>query len=320
MQNRPNRQTIVSDVFNFPSDLYIFQGIINMFKDKPGNPQHRLELVPSRDTITIHIEDVEAALTSDVAFISLSHVAFKSAFKYDINQVTTLAHKAGALTLWDLSHSVGVVPLKLNQWNVDLAIGCTYKYLNGGPGSPAFLFIREDLQQELISPIWGWFAAESPFEFSHHFKPARNISRFRIGTPPMLSMKAIEPSVDILLEAGIDKIWEKSVTQTSYLIYLASKWLLPVGFRIGSPINPNDRGSHISIRHPNAYQICQAMIQSDPPNVRIIPDFREPNNIRLGIAPIYTTYSDIHRAMDRIRTIAEEKVYLSHSSKRTGVT
>jgi kynureninase len=263
---------------------------------------------------------VEAALKSDVALVSLSHVAFKSAFKYDIEQVTTNAHQSGALTLWDLSHSVGVVPLKLNQWNVDLAVGCTYKYLNGGPGSPAFLYVREDLQQELNSPIWGWFAAKSPFGFNQNFSPARDISRFRVGTPPMLSMKAIEPAVEILLEAGIDNIWEKSVAQTSYLIYLATEWLLPVGFCIGSPIDPNDRGSHVSLRHPNAYQICQAMIQSKSPAVCIIPDFREPDNIRLGIAPIYTTFSDINRALDRIRTIVDEKEFMLHSDKRIGVT
>ena len=320
LQSRPGSHTIVSDVFNFPSDLYILQGIIDMFSANHEGSSHRLKLIPTRDTITIHYKDVEDALSSDVALLSISHVAFKSAFMYDMDLVTALAHQVGALTLWDLSHSVGAVPLHLNQWNVDLAVGCTYKYLNGGPGSPAFLYVRKDLQPELVSPIWGWFAAQSPFEFNLNFAPAGDISRFRIGTPPMLSMKAIEPAVDILLEAGIDRIREKSVQQTNYLTYLASKWLLPLGFSLGSPTDPSIRGSHVSLRHPQAYQINQAMIKSTPPAVRVLPDFREPDNIRLGVAPLYTTFSDIHRAMDRIRVITGKRIFMEYSDKRVGVT
>lgn len=316
----PDRCTIISDVFNFPSDLYILQGIIDLLGGSHQDPNYNLKLIPSRDSITIHPGDVESALDQNVALLSLTHVAFKSAFMYDMARVTTLAHEVGALTLWDLSHSVGAVPLHLNEWNVDLAIGCTYKYLNGGPGSPAFLYVRKDLQSKLVSPLWGWFAAQTPFDFDLEFIPAEDISRFRVGTPPMLSMKAIEPGLDILLEAGIDRLREKSVKLTNYLLYLFSEWLQPLGFTLGSPNNSDIRGSHISIRHPQAYQINQAMIESTPPAVRVIPDFRAPDNIRLGVAPIYITFSDIYRAMDRIRVIAEEKIYEQYSDQRTGVT
>jgi len=315
LRARQGRQKIVSDVFNFPSDLYIFQGIIDLL-----GGQHQLELVPSRDGVSIHLDDLTAALDENTALLSLTHVAFKSAFMYDMKAVTALANDIGALTLWDLSHSVGAVPLELDEWGVDLAVGCTYKYLNGGPGAPAFLFVRKELQAELVSPIWGWFAAKSPFDFELDFMPAGDISRFQIGTPPMLSMKAIEPAVQILLRAGMDRLRRKSSHQTEYLIYLAREWLLPLGFSLGSPLDPAQRGSHVSLRHPEAFRINRALIESPPPALQVIPDFRSPDNIRLGIAPIYTRFTDIYRALDRIRTIVEGGIYLDYSMERLSVT
>jgi len=315
LRARPERKHIVSDVFNFPSDLYIFQGIIDLL-----NRGHKLELVPSQDSLSIETGDVVKALDSHAALLSLTHVAFKSAFMYDMAHITSLAHQAGALTLWDLSHSVGAVPLQLNAWDVDLAVGCTYKYLNGGPGAPAFLYVRKDLQSNLIPPTWGWFASQSPFDFELDFQPADDISRFRIGTPPMLSMKAIEPALDIHLDAGMDRLRLKSVQQTEYLIYLASEWLLPLGFSIGSPLDSAQRGSHVSLRHIDAYRISRAMIESPAPALRIIPDFRAPDNIRLGVTPLYTTYTDIYRALERVRLILEDKLYADYSDERLGVT
>ena len=315
LRAREDRAKILSDVFNFPSDLYVFQGIIDLLGGR-----HRLELVSSGDGLSIHPEDLYARLDADTALLSLTHVAFKSAFRYDMAQVTARAHQVGALTLWDLSHSAGAVPVALNQWNVDLAVGCTYKYLNGGPGAPAFLYVRKDLQTQLVPPTWGWFGAQAPFDFELEFKPSNDISRFRIGTPPMLSMKAIEPGLDLHLEAGIDRLWEKSVRQSEYLIGLARAWLLPLGFSLGSPLDPAQRGSHVSLRHPEAYRISRAMIESPPPAVRVIPDFRTPDNIRLGIAPIYTTFSDIHRALDRMRVIIQEKIFEKYPQERLQVT
>ena len=312
---RPERRKILSDVFNFPSDLYIFQGIIDLL-----GGQHYLELVPSSDTVSINDQDLQAALDQDTAVLSLTHVAFKSAFMYDMSWVTRQAHQVGALTLWDLSHSVGAVPIHLNEWDVDLAVGCTYKYLNGGPGSPAFLYVREDLQTQLSPPIWGWFAAQSPFDFDLDFKPADSISRFRIGTPPMLSMKAIEPALDIHLEAGIDRLRSKSIRQTEYLITLAKAWLLPLGFTLGSPSDPTRRGSHVSLRHPEAYRINQAMIHSPHSALHVIPDFRSPDNLRLGVAPIYTTFTEINRGLNRIREIVVTGEYKNYSWEREGVT
>jgi kynureninase len=317
LRYQEGRKAVISDEFNFPTDLYIFQGVIDLL----GN-QHRLELIRSADSITIKTGDVASSITEDTALVALTQVAFKSAFMYDIQEISALAHQAGALTLWDLSHSVGAVPLKLNDWGADLAVGCTYKYLNGGPGSPAFLYVRKDLQERLYSPIWGWFADQNPFAFNLDFTPAKDISRFQISTPHVLSMAGLEPALEIILEAGMDRIREKSIQQTEYLIFLAQEVLAPLGFQIGSPLDSSLRGSHVSLRHTEAYRICRALIDPLPEdtNLRVIPDFRAPDNIRLGIAPLYTSFEDIHRAILRLAEISAKELYQNYSREQLKVT
>jgi kynureninase len=312
---RPKRSNIISDELNFPSDLYILQGIIKLLGDR-----HLLELIPSSDGIMVEPEAIEKAIDQDTALVCLTHVAFKSAYMYDMAHVTKLAHQAGALALWDLSHSVGAVPLELGLWGVDLAIGCTYKYLNGGPGSPAFMYVRRELQEQLEQPMWGWFASEDPFAFELDFTPSKDLSRFRVGTPPMLSMLALEPALDITLEAGMDRLRAKSVRLCEYMIYLFDEWLVPLGFDLGSPRKSDLRGSHVSIKHPEAFRITRALIESPSPAVRVIPDFRTPDNIRLGLTPLYTTFDEVHRAMARIKTIVEEGIYKDFSDARRDVT
>lgn len=315
LQARPGRGKIVSDEFNFPSDLYIFQGLSEFMRG-----EHRLEVVRSGDGLTIDPVAVKTAIDEATALVSLTHVAFKSAFRYDMAQVTEMAHEAGALMLWDLSHSAGAVPLDLNGCNVDLAVGCTYKYLNGGPGSPAFLYVRSDLQQKLMQPMWGWFAAQAPFNFDLQFEPAADLSRFRVGTLPVLSMRAVEPALDLLLEAGMERLRAKSVQQSEYMIYLYDQWLVPLGFGLGSPRDAEQRGSHISLRHPQGYRITRALIEAQPPAVRVIPDFRTPDNIRLGIAPLYNSFADIWRAMLRLREIVQRREYERFPEQRLAVT
>ena len=311
------KKVLVSDELNFPTDLYVFQGLIDLL-----DAGHELKLIRSEDSITISDKNVGEAITDETALVALTQVAFKSAYMYDIGQITSLAHNHGALTLWDLSHSVGAVPLRLNEWDVDLAVGCTYKYLNGGPGAPAFLYVRRDLQNKLIPPIWGWFADKSPFAFNLEFTPADGISRYQISTPHILSMAGIEPALDLLLEAGMDRLRAKSIQQTEYLIKLAQDDLLPLGFSLGSPLDSERRGSHVSLRHPEAYRICRALITPQPEDttLRVIPDFRAPDNIRLGIAPLYTSYRDIYRALDRLKTIGEKEIYLNYSKTQLAVT
>ena len=309
------RTRIVTDELNFPSDLYILQGLV-----QDSGEGYELVIVSSRDGMTIDTGDLKAVIDDNTALVSLSHVAFKSAFRYSMKEITALAHDKGAMILWDLSHSIGAVPGELNESDADLAVGCTYKYLNGGPGSPAFLYVRKDLQEKLSSPIWGWFGEKNPFDFELKYRPGEGIKRFLAGTPPILALKTIEPTVDMLNEAGKDMIRKKSVSQSEYLLRLADKFLYPLGFQPGSPLDPEKRGSHVSLRHPEAYRICKALIDPEVGENVVIPDFREPDNIRLGITPLYTTYTEIFMAIREIRDIVENKLYLKYSVKKEQVT
>jgi kynureninase len=309
------RTRIVTDELNFPSDLYILQGLVKEFGEG-----YELVVVSSRDGMTIDTGDLKAVIDENTALVSLSHVAFKSAFRYSMKDITAVAHDKGAMILWDLSHSIGAVPGELNGSNADLAVGCTYKYLNGGPGSPAFLYVRKDLQDKLSSPIWGWFGERNPFDFELKYRPGEGIKRFLAGTPPILALKTIEPTLDMLNEAGMDRIRKKSVTQSEYLLRLAEKFLYPLGFHPGSPMDPEKRGSHISLRHPEAYRICKALIDPGVGDAVVIPDFRDPDNIRLGITPLYTTYTDIYRAILEIMGIVEDMLYLRYSPAKENVT
>jgi kynureninase len=308
---RPGRSRVVSDALNFPSDLYILQGCLRLLGDR-----HQLVLIPSQDGIEPDLQALNDAINEETALVTLSHVAFRSGYLYDAEAVTARAHTAGALVLWDLSHSVGAVPVDLDRWGVDLAVGCTYKYLNGGPGAPAFLYVRRDLQQEALSPIWGWFGRKSPFAFDLAYEPAEGMRRFLVGTPPVLSLLALEPALNLLSEAGMDRVREKSMRLTSYLIYLLDTVLAPLGFTLGSPRDPARRGGHVSLRHPEAYRINQALIQE----MGVLPDFREPDNLRLAPVALYTSFYEVWEAVDRIRRTVEDRCYQRYSAARLPVT
>jgi kynureninase len=308
---RPDRPKIVTDDLNFPSDVYIFQGLMGHF-----SPPRRVEIVKSPDGVHGPVEGLLAAMDQDTALVSLSHTVFKSAYTYDMAAITAHAHQMGALTLWDLSHSAGSVMVDLNGANVDLAVGCTYKYLNGGPGAPAFLYVRRDLQEQLANPISGWFGQKNAFAFGLDYEPAPGIHRFLTGTPPILSIAPIEVGVDMLLEAGMDRLRAKSVRQTEYLVALWREWLAPLGFTMNSPADPAWRGSHISLGHPDAWRIDQAMIE----DMDVLPDFRKPDNIRLGITPLYTTFTELHEAVMRIRRVVTGRLYEKYDAGVQGVT
>jgi kynureninase len=307
----PGRTTIVSETFNFPSDLYILQGCIHLM-----GGGHQLRLIPSSDGIHIDEDSFLESIDAGTALVVLSHVAFKSGYKFDIEKIAQKTHQVGALLLVDLSHSVGVIPIKLDRWGVDLAVGCTYKYLNGGPGSPAFLYVREELQPRLRSPIWGWFGQNKPFNFDLEYYPVDSIRRFLVGSPSILYLLGLEPALDVIQMAGIEQIRKKSMDLTSYLIYLVQEKLADLAFQLGTPLDPEKRGSHVSLRHPEGYRINQALIEE----MNVLPDFREPDHIRLGLAPLYTSFSDIWEAVDRIRKVVIEERYRNYSRERIGVT
>lgn len=306
LRTRPGRTSIVTDTLNFPTDVHVLEAAAT------ASPDVEVTIVDSQRGELADEEGIIAALDDTTALLSLSHVSFKSGYRYDMQRLTRAAHSVGALVLWDLSHSVGVVPIDLTE--VDLAVGCTYKYLNGGPGSPAFLYVHPDLA--IDNPIRGWWGHEEPFGFEFDYTPAAGIARFQTGTMPILSLTAIAPAVRLVAEAGIDTIRAKSVALGSLLIDLADEVLVPLGFSVASPRQAERRGSHVSLRHPGAWQVTQAMIA----DARVIPDFREPDNIRLGLAPLYTSFSDVHTAIHRIARLMQAGVHDTYPSSRRGVT
>jgi kynureninase len=309
---QPNRKRIITDTFNFPSDLYILQGITKLL----GNQHEIIRIGASDNDITPDLAALEAAINEDTALVTLSHVTFKSGYLYDMADITELAHRKGALVLWDLSHSAGSVPVELDKANADFAIGCTYKYLNGGPGAPAFLYVNRNIQNDVTSPIWGWWGQKDPFAFELDYQPAPGIQRFLIGTAPMLSTLAMEEALTLLIDAGIDSLRAKSILMTDYASYLTDQWLAPLGFSLGSPRDSARRGSHISIRHKEGYRINRAMIEE----MNVIPDFRAPDNIRLGFAPLYISFTDIWEGFDRIKRLIEEKRYEKYPKQKLTVT
>jgi kynureninase len=308
---QPNRKIIITDNLNFPSDIYILKSILKFF-----GSEFELKIINSPDGISIPIELIGSEIDDHTALVSLSHTAYKSGFVYPMKEITQLAHNVGAFILWDVSHSVGAVPFSLNEADVDFAVGCTYKYLNSGPGSPAFLYVKKDLQNKLENPISGWFSQRNQFDFDLDFLPDDSIKRFLTGIPPILSLAAIENGVDLILKAEIERLREKSVRQSEYFIELFDVILSPLGFRLNSPRTPTQRGSHISIGHNEGYRINYALIDK----MNIIPDFRVPDNIRFGIAPLYTSFVDIYTTIQRLQQIVNKKLYEKYSLERSSVT
>lgn len=305
------RKYIVTDDMNFPSDIYILQRVVAHF-----GGEFVLRIIPSPDGIHADMDALLTALDDSVALVSLSHTCFKSAYVYDMAKVCAAARAAGAITLWDLSHSAGAVVVELNQAGADLAVGCSYKYLNGGPGAPAWLFASTEMQRTLRNPIGGWMGQQDPFDFGLTYTQEPGIRGFLTGTPSVLALAAIEPGVDLLLEAGMERLRAKSMRQSEYLITLWQKELAPLGFTLNTPRDVALRGSHVSLGHVEGWRIDQALIHER----NTLPDFRQPDNIRLGIAPLYNTFSEVHAAIQALKAIVEEGAHLGYSPYQGMVT
>lgn len=287
----PNRRVILTDSDNFPTDRYALEGVARAL----GKELRVLDVDPVDGITAARLAD---AVDDDVALVSFSLVAYRSGALADMAAINDVARSAGAMTLWDLSHAVGSVPIDLTGTGADLAVGCTYKYLNGGPGAPAFLYVRSALQGALHQPIWGWFAHEDQFAFDAEFRPARGIERYLVGTPPILSTAAALPGIAMVAEAGIEAIRRKSIAATEYLVDRYDDVLAPLGVDLGSPRDPQRRGSHIALEHPEGLGISRWLRTAGG----VVVDFRSPSTIRVAVAPLYTTYTDIWDAVEAIRS------------------
>ncbi|MDO7880639.1 kynureninase [Salinibacterium soli] len=283
---RPGRTEIVIDRDNFPTDRYLVEGIA---RDR-GLTVRWVE-TPHDGGVTPEL--VAPVLGEQTALLVLSSVAYRSAWFADIPAITALAHDAGALVLWDLCHSAGVVATPLDDWGVDLAVGCGYKYLNGGPGAPAFLYVRSDLQAELRQPIQGWLGSASPFEMGQGYEPAPGIRGFLSGTPPMVGMQAMRDMVALIDEAGLEAVRAKSVALTEHAIALVDD-VLPDA-RLASPRDAARRGGHITIDHPRFAELMPRLWERG-----VVPDFRRPDGIRLGLSPLSTSFAELEAGVGMI--------------------
>lgn len=284
---RPERRRIVSQKDNFPSDLYIAQGLCDLL-----DSGHELHLVDG--------DDVVGAIENDTAVVMLTQVDYRSGYLQDMTAVTAAAHDRGALVVWDLAHSAGALPIDLNESGADFAIGCGYKFLNGGPGAPAFLYVAQRHQASARSPLTGWMGHKDRFAFDPHYQPADGISRHLCGTPAILSLTALDEALDVILTADLDQVRAKSLALSDMFIDLVEHNLADHGFELASPRDAARRGSQVSFRHQHGYSIVQALIARG-----VIGDFRAPDVLRFGMTPLYTRYVDVWDAVAVLSDVME---------------
>ena len=285
----PGRVELVVGSDDFPTDRYLAESIAA----ERGLRLRWLEMDPASGP---SVDDVRAVVGPQTALVLLSHVAYRSAYVADGAAVTAAVHEAGALMMWDLSHSVGSVPVALDDWGADLAVGCTYKYLNGGPGSPAFGYVAARHHEAMIQPVTGWIGHADPFAMGPGYTPAAGVRRFLSGTPPVLGMLGLQDMLALLEEVGIDAVRAKSIALTDYALELVDAWLVPLGATVASPRDSSSRGGHVTVHHPRMREVTAALWQRD-----VIPDYRDPGGLRLGLSPLSTSFAEVHAGMIAVR-------------------
>jgi kynureninase len=300
---RPDRKTIITDVANFPTDRYILDGIAQQFG-------LNLVLIDNEDPATVQHEQITTEvlapyLNDDVALVTLEVIQYRSGARTDLKSITDQVRAIGALVVWDASHAVGAIELNLDANGVDLCVGCTYKYGNSGPGSPAWLYVSKRVQSELQVPIQGWFAQDAQFEMGAVFERSQTIRGFQIASPSLMGIRCVQTAFSMIKEAGIDAIAHKAAVGTQMMIDLYDAWLVPLGMQLNTPRDAKERGGHISLVHPDAAQICVAMRTIS----NVIPDYRTPNSIRLAISPLPTSYVEIWDGLARMRDLVASGRY-----------
>ena len=300
---RPGRKTIITDAANFPTDRYILDGIAKQFGLKLVLIQNEDPAVATHERITTQV--LAPYLNDDVALVTLQVIQYRSGARTDIKSITDQVRAIGALVVWDASHAVGAIELNLDANGVDLCVGCTYKYGNSGPGSPAWLYVSKKIQKELQVPIQGWFAQDAQFEMGPVFERAQNIRGFQIASPSLIGIRCVQTAFSMIKEAGIDAIAHKAAVGTQMMIDLYDAWLAPLGFALNTSRDPKERGGHISLVHPDAAQICVAMREIS----NVIPDYRTPNSIRLAISPLPTSFVEVWDGFARTRDLVASGQY-----------
>ncbi len=311
---RPGRKTIITDAANFPTDRYILDGIAKQFGLNLVIIDNEDPAVATHERITTDV--LAPYLNDDVAMVTLEVIQYRSGARTDLKSITDQVRAIGALVVWDASHAVGAIELNLDANGVDLCVGCTYKYGNSGPGSPAWLYVSKRIQKELQVPIQGWFAQEDQFEMGPEFKRAESIRGFQIASPSLMGIRCVQSAFEMIKEAGINKIAEKAGLGTDLMIELFDAWLKPLGFILNTPRDAKQRGGHISIVHPDAAKICVALREM----VNVIPDYRTPNSIRLAISPLTTSYTEVWDGFLRMKELVESGKYKEVAASGSRVT
>ena len=314
IMSNPDRKTIITDAANFPTDRYILEGIADHFD---------LNLViidndslDSDDYEIISPSILEKHLSDDVSLVTFQVLQYRSGALNPIKDITRLARSYGALTVWDASHAVGSVKLAFKENNIDLAVGCTYKYLCSGPGSPAWLYASKNLQGKLDVPIQGWFAQKDQFEMDPIFKRSKNIRGFQISSPSLIGLRSVNVSCEIFKSARMSNIIKKSDIGTELMIDLYDKWLKKIGFKLMTPRDSSKRGCHISLMHEHAQKISRALRKFD----RVVVDYRTPNQIRIAISPLYNTFNEVYTGFKKIKECVEREKYLDIGNELSKVT
>ena len=300
---RPGRKTIITDAANFPTDRYILDGIAKQFGLNLVIIDNEDPAVAKHERITTQV--LAPYLNDDVALVTLEVIQYRSGARTDIKSITDQVRAIGGLVVWDASHAVGAIELNLDANGVDLCVGCTYKYGNSGPGSPAWLYVSKKIQKELQVPIQGWFAQDAQFEMGPVFERAQNIRGFQIASPSLMGIRCVQTAFSMIKEAGIDAIAHKAAVGTQMMIDLYDAWLAPLGIELNTSRDPKERGGHISLVHPDAAQICVALRQIS----NVIPDYRTPNSIRLAISPLPTSYVEVWDGFARMRDLVASGQY-----------
>ncbi len=303
IQARPGRKTIITDAANFPTDRYILDGIAKQFGLNLVIIQNEDPAVATHERITTEV--LAPYLNEDVALVTLEVIQYRSGARTDIKSITDQVRAIGAFVVWDASHAVGAIELNLDANGVDLCVGCTYKYGNSGPGSPAWLYVSKRVQKELQVPIQGWFAQDAQFEMGPVFERSQTIRGFQIASPSLMGIRCVQTAFAMIKDAGIDAIAHKAAVGTQMMIELYDAWLAPLGIELNTSRDPKERGGHISLVHPDAAQICVAMRTL----TNVIPDYRTPNSIRLAISPLPTSYVEIWDGFDRMRDLVASGRY-----------
>jgi len=306
--------SIISDNLNFPSDIYIAEGISKDFENI------RFKLLDYGNEAEANIDKLKEFISKNNGILILSLVSYKSSYRYPIKEINDYCENNNSIVIWDISHAIGAIDIDFHNTNTKYAVGCTYKYLNGGPGSPAFIYVNEKDQNILKTPIRGWFSHNSPFDFSNNYEESNSMSRFKSGSPNIIQLSALEKGLDIILEAGTIKLEKKSIELFNLFKKIFNSHLSEKGYNLITPTKDSDRGSHITISHKESWRISKCLNIPKNKDRKILVDFRPNEFIRISLTPLYTSFEDIYNLTNRLSNIVEEKEYMDHDYDKPNIT